>query len=46
MVQTLTGKGREITGLTVLGTYDSIVTDEEEIQLIPCAAVKSKMTVQ
>ena len=41
MVQTLTGQGREITGLTVLGTYDSIVTDEEEIQLIPCSAVKS-----
>ena len=41
MVQTLTGQGREITGLTVLGTYDSIVTGEEEIQLIPCAAVKS-----
>ena len=40
MVQTLTGQGREITGLTVMGTYDSIVTDEEEIQLIPCASVQ------
>ena len=40
MVQTLTGQGREITGLTVLDTYDSMVTDTEEIQFIPCAAVK------
>ena len=41
MVQTLTGQGREITGLTVLDKYDAMVTDEEEIQFIPCASVKS-----
>ena len=40
MVQTLTGQDQEITRLTVLGTYDSIVTDEDEIQSISCASVK------